>query len=107
VGAEWQQVVGEMEQRRSLVSATVLVAPTHVRVLRDIFGRHLQEDGAVDDGRARVRVAAQMPRAIAEQLAGWGSLVEVLEPPEVRAELAGIAAELAAQYPEEGDDDGD
>jgi predicted DNA-binding transcriptional regulator YafY len=107
VGAEWQRVVGEMELRRSLVSATVLVAPRHVRVLRDIFGRHLEEDGPVDDGRVRVRVAAHLPRAIAEQLAGWGALVEVLEPPSVRAELARIGAELAAQYTGEGDHDGD
>ena len=100
LGAQWQRVVGEMEQRRSLVWATVLVAPRYVQVLRDIFGRHLEEDGAVDGGRARVRVAAQMPRAIGEQLAGWGSLVKVVEPPEVRAELARIGAELAALYAE-------
>ena len=39
-----------------------------------------------------------MARSIAEQLAGWGAAVEVLEPEAVRAELARIGAELASTY---------
>ena len=51
------------------------------------------------DGRARVRVGAPTARDIARTLAGWGGAVEVLEPVEVRAELARIASELSALYP--------
>jgi predicted DNA-binding transcriptional regulator YafY len=40
-----------------------------------------------------------MARSIAEQLAGWGKDVEVLEPEAVRAELARIGAELVRTYP--------
>jgi predicted DNA-binding transcriptional regulator YafY len=39
-----------------------------------------------------------MARSIAEQLAGWGKAVEVLEPEEVRDELARIGAELVRSY---------
>lgn len=94
----WQQVVDQMEQRRSMVSATVVIEAKHVRILQDHFGRHCEVLGQEDDGRVRVRVAAHMPRSIAEQLAGWGNSVDVLEPESVRAELARIGAELVEKY---------
>jgi predicted DNA-binding transcriptional regulator YafY len=95
---EWERVVGEMEQRRSLLSATVLIAERLLPVLRDHFGRHCEPLATLPDGRVRVRVAAPMALSIAEQLAGWGAAVEVLEPEPVRAELARLGAELVARY---------
>jgi predicted DNA-binding transcriptional regulator YafY len=95
---EWERVVGEVEHRRSLLSATVLIAERLLPVLRDHFGRHCEQLEARPDGRARVRVAAHTALSIAEQLAGWGAAVEVLEPAEVRAELARLGAELVARY---------
>ncbi|MFE7407401.1 helix-turn-helix transcriptional regulator [Isoptericola sp. NPDC057559] len=107
--AEWRRVVGEVEERRSATWATVLVAPEHVAVLRDQFGRHTRvedsegrEDGDEDGGDAgmvRVRVAAPTPLDVARHLAGWGAQARVLGPPEVRAELARLGAELVAQHP--------
>jgi predicted DNA-binding transcriptional regulator YafY len=94
----WQQVVGEVEQRRSRTWATVLIEARFVPILRDHFGRHCHTDGGADDGRARVRVAAPTPLDIARNLAGWGALVEVVEPRSVQAELARIGAELADRY---------
>jgi len=93
----WAQVVAEMEQRRSLVCATVLAQPRHVRILRDHFGRHCTVEGE-ENGRVRLTLRAHLYRAIAEQLAGWGSAVEVLGPDEVRAELARIGRELTDAY---------
>ncbi|MEU6797661.1 WYL domain-containing protein [Nonomuraea wenchangensis] len=98
LAAEWERVVGEVERRRSLVTAVVLVAERHAGILRDHFGRHCEVLGHEPDGRARVRVAAPMALSIAEQLAGWGAQAEVVEPEEVRAELARIGAELVARY---------
>jgi predicted DNA-binding transcriptional regulator YafY len=98
LAAAWRSVVDAMEHRRSLVAATVLINPRYVPVLQTHFGRHCTVVGPADDGRTRVRVAAHMPRALAEQLAGWGSAVEVVEPPEVREELARIGAELVERY---------
>ena len=94
----WQQVVGEVEQRRSRTWATVLIEARFVPVLRDHFGRHCHTEGERDDGRTRVRIAAPTPRDIARNLAGWGALVEVLEPDTVRNELARIGAELPGRY---------
>jgi hypothetical protein len=57
-------------------------------------------DQAVDPrrGRVRVRVAAPTALDIARRLACWGTLLDVLDPPEVRHHLAGIGARLATRY---------
>jgi len=94
----WQQIVGEMEQRRSQTWATVLIQARFVPILRDQFGRHCHVDGESADGRARVLLAAPTPLDIARNLAGWGSMVEVLEPPAVRSELVRIGKELVGRY---------
>lgn len=99
----WREVVGEVERRRSRTWATVLVEPRWARILQDQFGRHYQAHGESEDGRTQARVAAPTPLDIARTLAGWGTQVEVLEPPSVRAELLRIGRELAAHYVEEPD----
>ena len=94
----WRQVVGEVEDKRSRTWATVLIETRFVRILRDHFGRHCHTEADLDDGRSRVRIAAPTPLDIARDLAGWGAAVEVLDPPQVRAELARIGAELLGRY---------
>ena len=99
LASAWEQVVGEVEQRRSRTWATVLIEARFVPILRDHFGRHCHADSRhEDDGRTRVRIAAPTPLDIARNLAGWGGLIEVLEPRTVQAELARIGAELAGRY---------
>lgn len=93
----WDQVVGEVEDRRSRTWATVLIETRFVPILRDHFGRHCHVE-ADDAGRSRVRIAAPTPLDIARNLAGWGSQVEVLDPEPVRAQLARIGSELVARY---------
>jgi predicted DNA-binding transcriptional regulator YafY len=94
----WQRVVDEVERRRSGASATVLVDPWLVRGLRLSFGRYLDVAGEEPDGRVRATVAAQSTTAVAEQLAGWATLIEVVGPPDVVSELARIGAELVDRY---------
>ncbi|MGW4963310.1 helix-turn-helix transcriptional regulator [Nonomuraea sp. NPDC004186] len=94
----WGKVVDEMERRRSLLSATVLIAERFLPVLRHQFGRHCEVERVEEDGRVRARVAAPMALSIAEQLAGWGATVEVVEPEEVRVQLARIGSELVERY---------
>ncbi|MFI7618648.1 helix-turn-helix transcriptional regulator [Nonomuraea terrae] len=97
--AEWARVVAEMERRRSLVSAVVLIDARFLPVLRSHFARHCEVIGQ-EDGRVRARVGAHLVRSIAEQLAGWGAMVEVVEPESVRAELARIGRELTERHAE-------
>ena len=95
---EWGRVVDEVEQRRSLLSATVLISARLLPVLRTQFGRHCEPVETQDDGRVRVRVAAPMALSIAETIAGWGAEIEVLEPDSVKAELARLGSELVERY---------
>ncbi|KUL39495.1 helix-turn-helix transcriptional regulator [Actinoplanes awajinensis] len=94
----WQTVVGEVEEKRAGTRAELLIEERFAWVLRDHFGRHCEQLEVLADGRARLRVGAPTPRDIARTLAGWGAMVEVLDPPAVRAELARIGAELSERY---------
>jgi predicted DNA-binding transcriptional regulator YafY len=100
LAAAWEQVVGEVEERRSRTWATLLIDARFVPVLQTQFGRHCHPygDPGPGPGRVRVRVGAPTPRDIARHLAGWGAMIEVTEPESVQAELARIGAELAGQY---------
>jgi predicted DNA-binding transcriptional regulator YafY len=94
----WEEVVGTIEDKRSRTWATLLIPERFVWVLRDHFGLHCEVREVLSDARARVRVGAPTPRDIARTLSGWGATVEVLDPPEVQAELHRIGTELAALY---------
>ncbi len=96
--AAWGDVVEEMEGRRSRVRATVLVDRRHVPILADQFGRHCHEVGLAPDGRVRLRLGGSIPLDIARILAGWGNLVEVLEPQSVRDLLGRLGAELVTAH---------
>ncbi len=91
-------MVGQVEQKRSRTWATVLIGSRYVPILRNHFGRHCHVDDELDDGHSRVRIAAPTLLDIARNLAGWGALVEVLDPVSVREELARIGTELADRY---------
>ncbi|WP_421735512.1 helix-turn-helix transcriptional regulator [Cellulomonas sp.] len=98
VAGIWESVVDEMEERRSRVTATVLTTPFVGRVVQDRFGRHAAVVGTEADGRVRLEVGSHTARSVAEQLAGFGSAVEVVGPDVVRAELAALGAELTGMY---------
>jgi predicted DNA-binding transcriptional regulator YafY len=98
LASAWEQVVTDVEQQRSRTWATVLIETRFVPVLHDHFGRHCHTESHLGDGRARVRVAAPTPLDIARNLAGWGTMIEVIEPRTVRTELARIGTELAGLY---------
>jgi predicted DNA-binding transcriptional regulator YafY len=98
LAGEWDDIVSEVERRRSPVSAVVLIDRRLVFVLERLFGRHCELLGEEPDGRARVRLAAHIPLSIAERIAGWGATIEVVDAPLVQAELARIGGELVARY---------
>lgn len=98
LSSAWAEVVDEVERRRARSSATVVISGRLERYLRMQFGRHCRRVDEFDDGRVRVEVAAPTPQTIAEQLAGWGALLEVEGPEDVRAALARIGTELVDRY---------
>jgi predicted DNA-binding transcriptional regulator YafY len=93
----WNEIVEQMEVRRSGLTATVLMDERHLWVMQDRLGRHCEVDGMEGD-RVRIKVTAPTPLMIAQHLSGWGGSIEVLDPPSVQAELARLGSELAARY---------
>jgi len=51
-----------------------------------------------EDGRVRVELRSWSAHAFAGELAGIGGMVEVVEPPEARMELARVGEELSRMY---------
>jgi predicted DNA-binding transcriptional regulator YafY len=99
LAALWRETVDEVEQARSGVAATVLAPARLVPILGDRFGRHCRVEAEGGDGTpARLVVAAHTATGLAEQLAGFGTAIEVLAPEPVRTELARIGADLASRY---------
>jgi predicted DNA-binding transcriptional regulator YafY len=96
--AAWRDVVGTVEQKRSRTWASVKIAARYVPILRDQFGVHCRVQQNLADGLCLVALAAPTALDIARNLAGWGAMVEVVEPDTVREQLARIGAELATQY---------
>jgi predicted DNA-binding transcriptional regulator YafY len=97
----WDDVVRVVGERRIGVPATVLVDPSYVPGLRGQFGTDLifaDLDEPAPDGRVRVIIAGSSAYIVAQYLAGWGGLVEAVEPVELRAHLARIGRELTATY---------
>jgi predicted DNA-binding transcriptional regulator YafY len=93
----WNEIVDRMEERRSGLTATVLMDERFVWVMQDRLGRQCEVDG-MDGDRVRLKVTAPTPLMIAQHLAGWGGSIEVTDPPEVQAELARLGQELADRY---------
>lgn len=90
----WAEVADRVERLRTPVPATVRVAARHVDVILTQFAGEV----VVAGDPATLVIRAHLARGLAEQLAGWGNAVEVVTPPEVRAELARIGAELLGRY---------
>lgn len=95
---EWRRISAFVDGQRSRVRARLRLPSRHLWVLRDHFGSYLEVLDELDGDRVEVSVAAHTARSIAEQLAGWGATVEVLQPESVRRELATLGAELVSSY---------
>ncbi len=94
----WQAAVARAEERRRQVTATARVRADRLPGLRDQLGDYLEVLATADDGRLEVQVHGGSAEIIADELAGWGSDVEVLEPEAVRRHLARIGGELVRLY---------
>ena len=66
--------------------------------LRQQFASSFTVLGRLDDGRLEVEIGAPRLDRIAEQLAGWGGMIEVVGPAEVRDQLGRIGRQLVDRY---------
>ncbi len=103
VADAWSLVAAELEERRAPCRARAMVDPDSVSLVRWVFGNNVRIGPAADDGRIEVELRSSSSRALAGQISGFGNLVEVIEPKEIRQLLAGIARELSETYLNQAD----
>jgi predicted DNA-binding transcriptional regulator YafY len=94
----WKRVVDEMDSRRTISLVSALAEPSIVGWLRGHFGNRLAVGATLDDGRVAVDIGFGAADGAARELAGYGLGLEVLDPPEVRDELAAIGTRLIERY---------
>lgn len=94
----WRLITDEVDKRRAPVQATALARPDALWVCRYVFGRRVRIGPSSPDGRVELELRGHSVRALAAEVAQLGAMVEVVDPPEVRHELARIGAELSALY---------
>jgi predicted DNA-binding transcriptional regulator YafY len=94
----WQSIAASVEERRTRVRATITVDADILTGLRAQLGSDVTVSRRTPEGRFEAQIAGSSPQSIALQVAGWGKGIEVIDPEEVRRELARIGRELADVY---------
>jgi predicted DNA-binding transcriptional regulator YafY len=94
----WKMITTEIELVRTPIVVRAMVDPQSIWWLRHTLGTRLRIGMAVGDGRVEVEIRSHNEYSVAGELAGFGRLVEVLEPQGVRARLEALACELSALY---------
>jgi predicted DNA-binding transcriptional regulator YafY len=94
----WRSTLAALDEQRVPSGATLRADVEVVRILRAVLGTPMTVSKEVVDGRVDIEIRSYSAEMIAHQLAGFGSSVEVLAPPEVRDHLRRISAELSAVY---------
>jgi predicted DNA-binding transcriptional regulator YafY len=96
----WRSVVAELDERRVTFRATARVEAEAIPWLRSSLGTRvaIREESAGD--HVEIEIRSWSARSLAGELAGFGRWVEVLDPAEVREELARIGDELRERYGE-------
>ncbi|WP_030168322.1 helix-turn-helix transcriptional regulator [Spirillospora albida] len=104
LAAHWRDAAAEFLRSMHRQEVTVRLSPAGLRGLRRAvqpFAAEAAESAAGEpdgDGWVTTRLPVESPRVAAAQLLGLGGEVEVLDPPELRADMAATAARLAALY---------
>jgi predicted DNA-binding transcriptional regulator YafY len=94
----WQKVVEEMDSRRALFRVVAHVHPAAIGWLRGAPGVRVTVGEPTEDGHVEVVVGTDSAEAATWQLAGFGTWLEVIDPPEVRDHLARLGSQLVDQY---------
>ncbi len=98
LAAAWRLITDEVDQRRLPLQARATTTADMVWLCRRVFGPRVRIGPPGPDGRVEVEIRARGVRSLAGQVAGLGAALEIVDPPEVRALLAAIGAELTGTY---------
>ena len=94
----WRMITENVDQLRTPVRARAAVDPDILFACRYAFGTRLLIGPIREDGRVEVELRGHHVRSLARELCGFGSMVEALDPPELREILAEIGAGLISTY---------
>jgi predicted DNA-binding transcriptional regulator YafY len=94
----WRLITDEIDERRLPVHARGTASPEVARWLRVALGTQVRIGPADDRGRIAVEIRGHNAWSLAAEVAGFGSGIELVEPPEVLEELGRLGAELVAVY---------
>jgi predicted DNA-binding transcriptional regulator YafY len=97
LASAWKLITERFEEQRS-VSARAHCDPAAIAPLRWVFGTNLRIGPPAANGRIELEISMADQRALVAKLAGFGAMIEVIEPAEFRTELARIGAELTNLY---------
>ena len=102
LSAYWAESTAAYEREAPRIEVTLRARRGASRWLEDVIDTPVLASGTelVDPDPAwrTLRLTLDWPREVAGRLLALGGAVEVLEPPELRAEIAALAAEAAAVY---------
>jgi predicted DNA-binding transcriptional regulator YafY len=96
----WEESAAAVEARRGQVRVCGLAEPALVPLLRIRLGTRLTVGSTDPEGRVEVEVAGPSVELLVSELAGFGSRLFVVDPPEARMHLAEVAGELRRLYGE-------
>jgi predicted DNA-binding transcriptional regulator YafY len=94
----WRLIADEVEQRRTPLRARAWVDPGAMGLCRMLFRTRVGIGPTGPDGRVEVELRGHHVRSLAGELAALGAAVEVVEPVELREELARLGEELVSLY---------
>lgn len=96
----WKSIMTTIDEQRVPLNVVARASRDALPLLRTMFGTRLSvREGSADDEVADIEVRGHSVASISGELAGLGDRVQVLEPPEVREQLARIGIELTLRYP--------
>ncbi|MFE2514949.1 helix-turn-helix transcriptional regulator [Streptomyces mirabilis] len=98
LAAAWRELAAEVEQRLTAATVRARADRDALPVLRQLLGGRLRTGEAQIDGRVEFTADGPSVEVLAAQLAGLGSRVEVLDPPEARESLVRLGRSLTAVY---------
>ncbi|MCB0985620.1 MAG: WYL domain-containing protein [Ilumatobacter sp.] len=94
----WALITDRVEELRTPLVAHLAVQHDAARFVAWRLGPRVRTAAPEGDGPVLMEVRAHQIRELAGLLAGFGGAVEVLDPPELRAELGRVGGELVARY---------
>jgi predicted DNA-binding transcriptional regulator YafY len=97
LATEWRNIAENVNELRRTVKAQLRVRREQLTPLRYQFGDDLEIGGELRDGRFVVTVAGSGSTMLAQQLAGWGTAIDVAGPDALRRELVRIGRELVSR----------